>query len=459
LVDGVSAHPGLEYPTATTWKLSIHVDGASQTIQLVGRDNGGATTTPRYVELTNIAYDLSNKALWNVFDEHGLLLDLKRLPGESNKRYAERLKDVNRNRGGSSFLGVANSSTRELGLTKISDALSISIYKNQFEQNIHQQLQISFDSVSVSIRSPSMIYKERVYVDPVFRTVDLTKTIHEIPISVVSKDNEEVPLIFVTLDKDEDRPSIQRIKIDYESVLGNYVDVTYAYHETIRYKTYSDLGQLVQKLNSLTGNAGKRLLDASLSMKLSGNESCLGLFIISDIISVDSVMEVPWTPVVLRRISDKEFREYFISSNNTYHDTKFQEYANELRRNSRTLWGSVEADRDFWDAASVDQSFDYIPTLFDPELTKFTTNTGDNVEQNIDAIMAWGRSYLGYRQEVMANLGINYKIFQPGVAHRNDLEPSVFFLQLREGEQEDSNDLISNSMNTNNTVILFSGQR
>ena len=459
LVNGVANHPGLEYPTPNSWKLSIHVDGSSQTVALNARDVGGATTSIQYIELKNSTHELRNKALWNVFDEHGLMLDLKRLPNESNKRYSDRLKDVNRNRGGSTFIGVANSATRELGLIKVLDAISLSIAKNQFEKNIHRQVFVSFESASVLIKTDSMIYTERVYVDPVYTTATLSKFIEEVPLSVVTSSGIEVPQEYLSIERDEDRPSIQRIKVDFKPALGTYIDVSYKFIERLTYKNYPELGLLVQALDSLQDNAGSKLLSASLSMKLSGNESCMGLFLVTDYLSIDETLQISWTPIVLRRVSDKEFREHFISEDGTYHDTKFQTYVNELRRNSRTIWNSVETDRDIWDAAAVDQSFDYIPTLFDPSLAKFTSNSGDGVNQNIDPTIAWSRSYVGYSQEIMNNLGIDYRYFHPGVAHTHDLEPGIVSKQLIDSPESDSRNTISEELNRNNRVILFSGQR
>lgn len=54
---------------------------------------------------------------WNELDEYGLLFDLPRIEGEANKTYKQRLFDVFVNRANSTYRGLINGITRELGLS------------------------------------------------------------------------------------------------------------------------------------------------------------------------------------------------------------------------------------------------------------------------------------------------------------------------------------------------------
>jgi len=58
----------------------------------------------------------SARTTWNQFDEHGLVLSLERLRGETNWEYKRRLQDVFVNMANSSYRGMVNGITRELGL-------------------------------------------------------------------------------------------------------------------------------------------------------------------------------------------------------------------------------------------------------------------------------------------------------------------------------------------------------
>lgn len=57
------------------------------------------------------------KSIFNSLDEHGVLLDLPRIPGEKNKDYKARLLDVGVNRASSAYSGLLNGITRELGMS------------------------------------------------------------------------------------------------------------------------------------------------------------------------------------------------------------------------------------------------------------------------------------------------------------------------------------------------------
>ena len=64
------------------------------------------------------------KNIFNSLDEHGALLGLPRLKGELNKTYKQRLLDVGVNKSNSSYSGLLNGISRELGLS-IYDAITI----------------------------------------------------------------------------------------------------------------------------------------------------------------------------------------------------------------------------------------------------------------------------------------------------------------------------------------------
>jgi len=60
---------------------------------------------------------LEAKVVWNQFDEHGLVVGIKRNAAESNWEYKRRLFDVFTNRANSTYKGLVNGITRELGLS------------------------------------------------------------------------------------------------------------------------------------------------------------------------------------------------------------------------------------------------------------------------------------------------------------------------------------------------------
>lgn len=61
-------------------------------------------------------YELENHQIWNFIDEFGMLLDLKRLPLESNEHFKDRILDVFINPSNASKEGLMNGIARQLGI-------------------------------------------------------------------------------------------------------------------------------------------------------------------------------------------------------------------------------------------------------------------------------------------------------------------------------------------------------
>lgn len=66
----------------------------------------------------NAHYDYLLHHIWNIFDEFGMLLGIKRLPGERNEAFKNRILDVFKNPGGAHKQGLKNGISRELGISK-----------------------------------------------------------------------------------------------------------------------------------------------------------------------------------------------------------------------------------------------------------------------------------------------------------------------------------------------------
>jgi len=72
-----------------------------------------------------MTYDLEPHQVYNEFDKQGLLIGLPRLPNERNKDYKKRLLNTYIDRANSTYRGLINGITRELGLT-LSKVITIS---------------------------------------------------------------------------------------------------------------------------------------------------------------------------------------------------------------------------------------------------------------------------------------------------------------------------------------------
>jgi hypothetical protein len=459
VVDDIASHGNLEYLSQTKWRLTINVLMEKQVVKIYGKHEGGATTSTKFIELKNNLYTPVYQGLWNTFDEHGSLLDIKRLPHESNEDYKNRIRSVTVSPGGSSFLGVANSASRELGVLKIAGAIVLEMPKDKYSISLHNSVAVEFGSVYFRARTASMSIKEKLFVDPVYMTVNLSKHIAEIPTLVQLEDGTPVPVSKTFIDIDEENPSVSRLKIDFLPAKGKFIYVQYNYYEQLLYKDFPTIGDLQEAISKLTDHTGHKLFNCYANQLLSGNEDCLGLFIDSGTLTPNSLLSIGWSPIRIRKISDKHFREYFYRDGESYRNTKFYTYVTELKSNSRTLWGSVQADRDFWDAAdNTSRSFDHIPTLMDPEIVSYKTfGTGDTLKR-LDSADAWARSYIGTNNETLNNAGLDVRVFQPGVAHTFDLTPGIETFYSRKISPEDLRLSVS-PIKFNNNFVIFSGQR
>lgn len=63
--------------------------------------------------------------VWNAFDEMGMLVTLDRIRGEKNKAYKKRILDVYENPGNSTYAGLINAISREIGI----DASGVAVYR------------------------------------------------------------------------------------------------------------------------------------------------------------------------------------------------------------------------------------------------------------------------------------------------------------------------------------------
>lgn len=452
LINDVASHPGLSYPTATTWKLLYTLTNPVEVIAVKATDLGQATSFTKYIELKIITFEQNEKALWNVFDEHGLLMDIERLPSESNADYASRIKNVMVDRGGATFIGVMNGGVRELGLDKITDGLSIKIALDVNGIPKTKDLLVDVGSADLKIRTSEMIIEETLLVDPVYHTITLSKYPYDFPEYCELDNGKPIKLTDLAWDSlNEEYGTDIKLKISDTETHGKYVTIRYQYYERLLFKQHTTIGSLISAL------AQYSYVSASMSSKLSGNEDSIGLFITSGTIDGTGVVNVTWSPMYLKRISDRQFREYN-KDQETYRRSKFYKYVTALQLDSKVLWGSVETDRDYWDAAdSSDLSFDIIPTLMDPDITEFYTYiSGSKIK--LDGTQTWGRSYVGFSGEEMQNAGLKNYYFQPGVGFKNDLIPGVHYTSTYKYSTTEEYLGISELKKDNNTV-LFSGQR
>jgi hypothetical protein len=457
LIDGITDFPGLTYPSRTTWKLNLSINSPTRTLSLKAVDASGTSSSIRYVTLTNKLYEQNTSALWNVFDEHGLIADVARLEDESNYDYSQRIKDAYAFRSSPDFVGIVNGSTRELNLKKVPDGIKLSINKNQYNTSKATEFDIEVTPYSFRLFNGMFTKTERLLVDPVHRTIELSNLPKDLPYSILSDVSADIKLKDISLQLSQDSSRITyRAKIDCKR--STFVDVTYQYVEEILFKSYPTLESVINYINSIKAPSGESILTAQISSLLSGNEQSLGLYLTSVVLPDTNAIDIGWSPVYLKKMTDVGYKDYFLTEDNTLKETEYYEFVNELKKSTKIFWGHVEADRDRWDSAdSKSLGMESIPTLFDPPVSKILSLVSGK-DERIDPIVAWGRDYIGFNSEYLANYGLSSPLFQPGVAHTSDLQPDLYLTTSYTNYADSLESNIGPTQNNNN-FVLFSGQK
>ena len=456
IVDGKTDFPGLTYPSPTSWRLVINLNVSSRTLEIKAVDSSGTSTSIRKVKLTNKTFNVYSRAIWNKFDEFGLVSDLERLPGESNNDYSKRLKRSYSETLGPSFQGVVNSATNELGLDKVSDAVKIEVNKNATNNRIVTDYRYQVTSHSLNLFSSAFNIEERLAVDPIHNTIDLTYTIINSPLSIKTDNGADVDLNKIEVISSENSTTlVNRVKLNKDNV--EYVTITYNYTVQLLFKTYTSLESLISAINGLVDYSGNKIFTASVSSLLSGGESTLGLYLAQDDISQSVVANVEWSPVYLKRINEVGYKDLVKGNAPTLKQSPFYTFVEELKDNINIFWGSAELDRTRWDSSSnTSLGLDSIPTLFDPPVTKIIESiSGQDI--NIEPIEAWGKAYIGSSNQGLTNYGLVSNLFNAGVGFKEDLVPDLFITNSRSQLSSYLEENISPVQNNNN-IVLFSGQ-
>lgn len=105
--------------TGVTWSLNVGLTSGINYIEAISAltshtEAAISNPVPATIYLIVSTPEVFN--IWNHFDEFGLLLGLERIPGEKNRDYKERLLGVYTNPSNSTYDGLRNGISRELGL-------------------------------------------------------------------------------------------------------------------------------------------------------------------------------------------------------------------------------------------------------------------------------------------------------------------------------------------------------
>ena len=452
LVDGLTDHAGLEYVSDVNWKLTIVMDSPTKDISIRGQDKGGARTSEKFLTLTSESIGLTEKALWNVFDEYGLMLGVERLKTEDNETYADRIKDAFLFPGTHFFDGVVHGGTRELGLSKQAGAVVLT-HRDRGDasyQSIHAEVQAS----AFLVRTPDLVATETVLVDPVNLTCDLAEYIADDPSLVEMVDGNRVNLDQVSVfDESSEQPNLRKLQFKNDALGGKLIRVTYPFYREYTFTTYKTLGTLIPALKTFTNVLGTEVLNVTTDKDVAGHESTYGLHLADVDLFIGETVQFAWSPVQLKRVGDRVYRESFRNDDGTLWNTKFYKWVQELKSTTNTEWGHVIADKAVWDAAdNTLDGYDHVPTLTDPSIVGYSTTGG----REMDAEEVQARNFRDVDGKLIRSSLLVSNDFIPGVAHTHDLLPSIYSTMSSSPEIAESVDVLVGETG-NSRIIFFSG--
>lgn len=116
-----------------SWSFVISLLNGANSIDVKTTNNTSGTDPDNDSDIVSSGIFLASLtpesySVWNCFDEFGLLLGLPRIPGEKNADYKARLLDVYTNPASSTYAGLINGISRELGV--LPSQVSISLLSN-----------------------------------------------------------------------------------------------------------------------------------------------------------------------------------------------------------------------------------------------------------------------------------------------------------------------------------------
>ncbi len=442
------------YPTKNTWSFIYILDQEEVLLSFKARISTGASTSTKYLTLRNKTYDLVTRNIWNTLDEHGLLASIDRLPNESNDAFYNRIKDVYSSPASSNYFGLINGSNRELGLDKISNAITLTLNTTLFGGYKNTEAEVDITAYSIRLRNSSYITTETHLLDPVYSCCYLNKHPKNI-VDVSFEDGTKInPANYALVTSEDESPSTHKLVLNKNYKPNTYITVTYTYFDELFFSTYPLLTDIVTRLNQTTDRSGATYLTAILHKRLSGGESSSGLFKDNLTVTAGTPITIGWSPIFINRISDREFRESNTSSSQQYYESNYYSKIKGLKNEIKIFWGSVECDRDYWGISeSVTNSLDHIPTIMDPVKYNYVINNSGQLSKD----EAWIRNYIGPSGETVTNRGLDPSYFQAGVGYINDLKPNIY-IENTTNKQEKTTLPVSPIKNNNN-YLYFTGQK
>lgn len=351
------------------------------------------------------------KQPWNYFDEYGLLLGLKRLPGERNRSYALRLMDEVSLRSGSGIQRFEVGTARALGIPWYPAALTLRQNMDTTGKPVGTNLGFWVSSSHLVFTCDELVASQVEKIESGDGYVTLDNKVTSVDkLNVFELTGTEIPNTDYSYDQDLDR------LVFLAEHRGKYVRITYNYLARFRLDSYTTT-TLAAALAALLDGRNNSFLSITVDTDAQNiGAKYLLKYPFSNIV-VDTPVNVPAALASFKELADKDFQKLWYDSTGHAYNTQLEAWAKRIAILTRSGWTSALLDIDLWEETPLT---DGLPNLFDPEHTYWTQ------PQQTTKYSSSRTRYLGGVETngvVLSRVGIPNKAWTAGVGSETDLVP------------------------------------
>jgi hypothetical protein len=409
--------------TDASWRIYFTIDRPRVKFTVKALDSGGSAVAYHQVDIEYSSFEQFDQHIWNTFDSFSLMAGVDRLPHESNAMLKGRITDAFSNRGGSHYNGLISGVNRELGLSRIEDAIVLERALNGLDYSRDPSVEVEVTHISIQIRTGNfLISDEFKKIDPYFNTVTTEKRIANI-VMITNAQGIELSDLNYHITDDVDHNEIR-----FKEKISGAVAITYDYIEELKFSDCPLVGDMVNALRVLNSK-GTSIFKVTTSSKISGSERSCKLFKGSTILdAVSPTSDIGWSDVNLSAIANRLYKESFKDESSLYFNTKYYQYILELKSNTNIEWGHLVADKDVWDAVdNGTYGTDSLEAACDISLAGFSTPVPVPRIRGRKEFDPWEAFRMGYYYEgaLIKNTGFPKQAFRSGVGFIKDCAVTV----------------------------------
>jgi hypothetical protein len=415
--------------TTNTWRVNFSIDRPNIKFVVKATDSGGNVVGTHQVNIEYDSIPQYSGHVWNQIDSFGLFASLDRLPKETSSHFKDRIIDTFVNRGGSHYNGLIKGTNRELGLSRVDNAITIERHKGNNTYSLEPSILIEVTHTRIGVSAPSFIITDEIKeIDKYYHTVTTDKRIN----AIISIEDSSGTDISNRRYRVTDEVARNEIHLDHD--VPGPIFITYSYVEDVFFSDYFYLGGVIDALNRVENGANRLVIKATLSSKLSGSEPSNKLyrafFILSDVKEQD---RIGWSPIKISALSNREFKESFRDKNNLYFNTAYYKYVVELKSTTNIEWGHLVADQDIWDAVEADTyGEDSLELTADVPIAEFTTPVSIPSYKGRSKFDPWEAFRMGYYYNdiLIKNVSFAKQLFRSGVGFKKDCRVTIETINL-----------------------------